>query len=591
MRSSDPFSHPRDQSLGQGNAAYLVSPNWQPRSMSRTASIRAAVEKRTNEFAAGLRWRGIVGSAIIGAIVGATIMTTGAIIEAMLDVVLELDAIWHVVLPLLGLAAATWILRRPPAQSPATADAYIASFHDNGQRLGGWAMIRRIWASVVSLGSGVPLGFEGPSIYIGATIGALIRRRMPRLLQGTDARAFLVAGAAAGVSAVFRAPATGAIFALEVPYQSDVAPRVELHAMTAAATSYLVVALSTNTDRLFALVGDPPLVAADMFGAIAVGLIAGLVARFFALGVKASKTVRFATKPYWFALVCLPAGTVAAGALGHAPLGLTGGANVVEWIQDESVAVWVVFALLFIRAVVTISSLSLGAIGGVFIPLVSMGALCGKLVGQAMGSSDTITFVLVGAAAFLAAGYRTPLAALMFVAETTGRPGFVVPGLIGVVAAQFVVGDASVSSAQRKNRATRLERRSAMPVARAMSKNLKAIPPSTPLDTFVQELIPDFRERVLPVVDGEVFLGVAVLDDALTQNRDTWPEHSVSAIARKNVPIATPDWTVRQALSQMEVCGLDQLPVVADDRLVGMIRRRDVQRWDELLERTERIDG
>ena len=41
----------------------------------------------------------------------------------------------------------------------------------------------------------------------------------------------------------------------------------------------------------------------------------------------------------------------------------------------------------------------------------------------------------------------------------------------------------------------------------------------------------------------------------------------------------------------MEVCGLDQLPVVADDRLVGMIRRRDVQRWDELLERTERIDG
>ena len=196
MRSSDPFSHPRDQSLGQGNAAYLVSPNWQPRPMSRTASIRAAVEKRTNEFAAGLRWRGIVGSAIIGAIVGATIMTTGAIIEAMLDVVLELDAIWHVVLPLLGLAAATWILRRPPAQSPATADAYIASFHDNGQRLGGWAMIRRIWASVVSLGSGVPLGFEGPSIYIGATIGALIRRRMSRLLHGTDARAFLAAGAA-----------------------------------------------------------------------------------------------------------------------------------------------------------------------------------------------------------------------------------------------------------------------------------------------------------------------------------------------------------------------------------------------------------
>ena len=58
-------------------------------------------------------------------------------------------------------------------------------------------------------------------------------------------------------------------------------------------------------------------------------------------------------------------------------------------------------------------------------------------------------FVVIGVAAFLGAGYRVPLAAVMFVAETTGRPGFVVPGLLAAVAASLVMGHASVTTYQR----------------------------------------------------------------------------------------------------------------------------------------------
>jgi chloride channel protein, CIC family len=54
----------------------------------------------------------------------------------------------------------------------------------------------------------------------------------------------------------------------------------------------------------------------------------------------------------------------------------------------------------------------------------------------------------VGAAAFLGAGYRVPLAAVVFVAEATGRPGFVVPGLLAAVVAELVMGRASVTTSQ-----------------------------------------------------------------------------------------------------------------------------------------------
>jgi chloride channel protein, CIC family len=59
---------------------------------------------------------------------------------------------------------------------------------------------------------------------------------------------------------------------------------------------------------------------------------------------------------------------------------------------------------------------------------------------------------VVGVAAFLGAGYRVPLAAVMFVAETTGRPGFIVPGLIAAVAAELIMGTTSVTAYQVRPR-------------------------------------------------------------------------------------------------------------------------------------------
>jgi CIC family chloride channel protein len=70
-------------------------------------------------------------------------------------------------------------------------------------------------------------------------------------------------------------------------------------------------------------------------------------------------------------------------------------------------------------------------------------------VGDIINPLDPTLYVILGVAAFLGAGYRVPLAAVMFVAETTGQPGFIVPALFAAVAAELVMGDQSITTFQR----------------------------------------------------------------------------------------------------------------------------------------------
>ena len=87
--------------------------------------------------------------------------------------------------------------------------------------------------------------------------------------------------------------------------------------------------------------------------------------------------------------------------------------------------------------------------GGLFIPLVMAGALLGAVVGSAVGVDDPDLFIVVGVAAFLGVGYRVPLAAVMFVAETTGRPRSSFPACSPRSRPELVMGQASVTALQQ----------------------------------------------------------------------------------------------------------------------------------------------
>ena len=146
---------------------------------------------------------------------GATGAATGLMVAAfeeltadvLLDAVLSQPLWVQAVMPALGLLGATACLRAAGRNvSPATADEYIRAFHETGGGLSLRLVPFRMAAALATLGSGGPLGYEGPSLYLGAGIGAAVQRRLRRLFTAEDTNVLLVAGAAAGSAAGCRRP-------------------------------------------------------------------------------------------------------------------------------------------------------------------------------------------------------------------------------------------------------------------------------------------------------------------------------------------------------------------------------------------------
>jgi len=403
-------------------------------------------------------------AAITGAITGIGVYFFEYIVtEVLFDTLLHADWKWGLIVPGLGLVASALILQTiGSGASPATSDEYLRAFHDPDYPLRWRAFVGRITAAVTTLGAGGAMGLEGPSMYGGSAIGAIIQRRLPASFRGADYRTLLVAGAAAGVAAIFKAPATGAIFALEVPFRDQMARRMLLPALVASASGYLTFVALTSTDPIF-LVGSDERTASlfnyiDLLGAILVGIGCAVGARVFSTLIRAAKA--FTLRPVAIRL------TVAGGTLtvlyfitrvitsddwdpatGES-LTLGSGYEVFAWLFDPQ-ALWVLIAVFFLRMLATATTVAGGGVGGVFIPLVVGGAIVGRIVGDVFNTVDPTLYVLLGIAAFLGAGYRVPLAAVMFVAETTGQPGFIVPALFASVAADLVMGEVSITSFQR----------------------------------------------------------------------------------------------------------------------------------------------
>ena len=396
-------------------------------------------------------------AAITGVVTGLFVRGFEYLVEHSYEWVVESPRWVGAVAPVLGLVATAIILRTVGGgASPGTSDEYLRAFHDSAYRLTLRVLVARVAAAVTTLGSGGSLGLEGPSLYGGASLGAEIQRRLPRPFRGSDHRTLLVAGAAAGVAAIFKAPATGAIFALEVPYRDDLARRMLLPALVASATGYFTfVSLSDTAPLLSAtVIPIPQFEIRDLFGALAIGVACAIGARAFAKVIRVAKGISVRSFPVRLGLATVMLISLFALSYELTGLGLSLGAGyevLREWLFIEAdIAVWLLIAVFTIRCLASAATLIGGGVGGVFIPLVVGGAIVGRAVGEVVHPERFTLYTLIGIAAFLGAGYRVPLAAVMFVAETTGRPNFIVPALFAAVAAELVMGDQSITTYQRR---------------------------------------------------------------------------------------------------------------------------------------------
>lgn len=420
--------------------------DWKPSTFDiRTGELRDLV-RRSREV--------VLLAAMTGAVTGLFVrFFEYIVVEVTFEHIVE-GPLWvGAVAPGIGLLLSAILLHSlGRGASSATSDEYLRAFHDPEYPLRPRAFMARMAAAITTLGSGGAMGLEGPSMYGGSALGAMIQRRLPKAFRGADHRTLLVAGAAAGVAAIFKAPATGAIFALEVPFRDQMARRMLLPALVASASGYLVFVALSTTDPIFSFQAERAVSFEfkDLAGAILIGIFCAIGARAFSRLIRHAKAFTYRPAPLRVALasVTMVVLFVLSRALTGESLTIGTGYNVIRWLAEEH-ALWLLAVVFALRCLATATTLAGGGVGGLFVPLVVGGAIVGRAVGDVVNPLDPTLYVLLGMAAFLGAGYRVPLAAVMFVAETTGQPGFIVPALFAAVAAELVMGDQSITTFQR----------------------------------------------------------------------------------------------------------------------------------------------
>lgn len=404
---------------------------------------------------ATLRWQ-LLAPAGVGALTGACVAVVSGLVEGrVLSGLASLPGFVPALFSPLALLA-TWAVGRwvTRAFAPATSELYIQTYLTPAARLPLRQLPGRLLAAATTVGFGGSQGFESPSALIGASWSQGLARWAP----SDDARrTLLAAGASAGIAAVFSSPGVGALYGIELPFRRDVdAPRLAPCAIAAVA-AYLVRDALVGVHPLLAVGALPPIDATFLAACAAVAVGCGLGARLFAEVESALRALGRRQTRLQRAIVggaVLLALAAAGFALSGAWITFGPGYLATAWLTAAAHPPWLIGAVLAVRAGGNLVCVYGGGGGGVFTSLACNGAFIGQLIAEAIGRGHA-HLALLGAACFLAAGYRLPLAGMLWIGEQSGSVPLSIAGLAAIAVGQLLMGDASVSEAQAEERAGR----------------------------------------------------------------------------------------------------------------------------------------
>lgn len=295
---------------------------------------------------------------------------------------------------------------------------------------------------ILSMGSGLALGREGPSVQMGGNIAVTVCRFLRTTRH--DLRILVAAGAAAGLATAFNAPIAGGVFVLEeLVRRFD--PRTTLATLIASGTGFTSAKLLLGDATEFHTlpIASPDLIHTPLV--IVVGVVTGL------LGVAYSRAVMFglhiADSSTWPVEVraALIGGSV--GLLGWFAPGLIGSGE--NLTQDALFGIGTVVGscgILVVRFVLGVVSYAAATPGGLFAPMLVLGSQAGLVVGLiglrvAPGyTPDPAALALIGMAAFFTATVRAPITGIVLATELTGNTS-VLPPMLGACAVAMLVAN------------------------------------------------------------------------------------------------------------------------------------------------------
>jgi chloride channel protein, CIC family len=303
-----------------------------------------------------------------------------------------------------------------------------------------WILPVKFFGGILSIGSGLALGREGPTVQMGGTIGRLIGTAGKRIVP--EPWTLIAAGAGAGLAVAFNAPLAAVVFVME-----ELLRRFSARVLCAS-----LVASITGTVVLRMMLGNLPDFGTPRLGElpsdvlpeyVLLGVLCGLLG--VAFNVTLLRTLGFSDR-----LTRWPKG--AKGALVGALAGLlawflpgaVGGGDSVAQSAITNQAAWTaILSLLALRFVLTMASYATGAPGGIFAPLLAMGALLGNAFAAVNADLrhipfDPSAFAIVGMAACFTAIVRCPITGVVLLLEMTGDWTLILPMMAASVTAYAI---------------------------------------------------------------------------------------------------------------------------------------------------------
>lgn len=476
-------------------------------------------------------------------------------------------------------------------------DAMIKTFHQQGGRLAPSVPLIKVGTSVLTIATGGSAGREGPISLLGAGCGSWLADRFK--LSAKERRVLLLAGAAGGLGAIFRAPLGGALTAVEVIYREDFEAEALLPSILSSVVAYSLFTLVFGSEPIFGIprfdftdIRELPIYA--MLGVACAGAGWFYVRAFRAVKYRIfwPLTDRFGFVP-----------TIGLGAFLMAAIGyffpqlLCGGYGWLELAILGKISMTMMLGLVLGKTLATSVVLGSGMSGGMFAPALFVGGMSGGLVGQVAHKvfPNLVTqpggYVLVGMAAFFAGVAKAPIGPLVMVCELTQGYGLLAPlmlaSAISLVLTRDVclyenqvgnkfespahVGDATINILERERVA-----------AHFFPSRVTIVEEATNFGALT-DIIANANEMCFPVrgQDERISGILAVQDLRKVLFEDSLCELLVAKdVARKAVTLM-PDEDLYSALLKFVESDLSQLPVLDPDdetRVLGLLAREDVFR-------------
>ncbi|MDQ0141862.1 chloride channel protein [Cupriavidus necator] len=442
-------------------------------------------------------------------------------------------------------------------------------------------------SSGIVIGSGGPFGAEGPIIMTGGSLASLLAQYLH--LTAGERKALLVAGACAGMTAIFGTPVAAVLLAVEL-LLFELRPRSLLPVALACAVAGFLRPLLFEAGPLFPLQTAAPGTPA-LLSCVLAGLLCGMLGAGLTLALYRTEDA-FARLPlhwmWWPAL-----GGLVVGIGGYfEPRALGVGYDVIGDLLNNRIAIGIALALLAVKAVIWIAALGSGTSGGVLAPLLMLGAGLGVVLAPWLPGGSPQLWALVCMAGVLGSVLGAPLTAIVFAFGLTHDTQALLPLLLTTAVAYGF----SVLAMKRSIMTEKIARRglhiyreySVDPLERAhvdelMTRNVVTIDAELPVaEAMVRYFGEHAAHRAYPVVsDGRVLGMLERTAIRALAAGEVPPGMRCRELLSAPAQVLLPGQTARAAAGSMAALSVARLPVVDSVetmRLAGIVSLRDLLR-------------